>query len=127
MQAMIRTGPPQAAQVLISMPKTRFKRCAQVIAARRSDGVDASGSAVVACWSRCPPPLPRGDHRTTVAVRGKEPVEAGEVDPRFRHQGRQGGNHKSAGMPIGTTAGRLKGGAQGSASSIKVTAPVWTV
>jgi len=34
---------------------TRFRRCAQVIAARRSAGVGSSKSAVVACW----PPLPR--------------------------------------------------------------------
>ena len=38
-QAMIRSAPPQAGQVSMSMPKTRFSRCAQVIAARRSAGV----------------------------------------------------------------------------------------
>jgi len=38
MQAMIRTAPPQAAQVSMSMPNTRLRRCAQVIAARRSAG-----------------------------------------------------------------------------------------
>jgi hypothetical protein len=32
---MIRTAPPQAGQVSMSMPKTRFRRCAQVVAARR--------------------------------------------------------------------------------------------
>ena len=31
MQAMIRSAPPQAGQVSMSMPKTRFSRCAQVI------------------------------------------------------------------------------------------------
>ena len=32
MQAMIRSAPPQAGQVSMSMPKTRFSRCAHVIA-----------------------------------------------------------------------------------------------
>ncbi len=35
MQAMMRSAPPQAVQVSISMSKTRLRRCAQVIAARR--------------------------------------------------------------------------------------------
>jgi hypothetical protein len=52
---MIRIAPPQAGQVSMSIPNTRFSRCAQLIAARRSAGVRASGSAVVACR----PPLPR--------------------------------------------------------------------
>jgi len=55
MHAMIRIAPPQAGQVSMSIPKTRLRRCAQVIAARRSAGVRSSGSAVVACR----PPLPR--------------------------------------------------------------------
>lgn len=55
MQAIIRTAPPQAGQVSISMPKARFRRCAQVIEARRSAGVGSSMSAVVARR----PPLPR--------------------------------------------------------------------
>ena len=55
MHAMIRTAPPQAGQVWISIPKTRFRRCAQVIAARRSAGVGSCGSVGVACS----PPLPR--------------------------------------------------------------------
>lgn len=52
---MIRIAPPQAGQVSMSIPNTRFRRCAQVIAARRSAGVRSSGSAVVAYR----PPLPR--------------------------------------------------------------------
>ncbi len=39
MQAMILTAPPQARQVSMSMPNTRFRRCAHVIEARRSPGV----------------------------------------------------------------------------------------
>jgi len=45
---MILTAPPQLRQVAMSMPKTRFRRCAQVIDARRSAGVGSSRSAVVA-------------------------------------------------------------------------------
>ena len=45
MQAMIRSAPPQAGQVSMSMPKTRFSRCAQVIAARRCAGVSSCPSA----------------------------------------------------------------------------------
>ena len=41
---------------------------------------------------------------------------AGEVNPRFRHQGSQPGADKSAGEPICTTTGRPKGGAHGCAS-----------
>jgi hypothetical protein len=57
MQAMIRIAPPQAAQISMSMsiPNTRLRRCAQVIAARLSAGVRSSGSAVVVCG----PPFPR--------------------------------------------------------------------
>jgi hypothetical protein len=33
MLAMIRTAPPHAWQVSMSMPKTRFRRCAQVLSA----------------------------------------------------------------------------------------------
>jgi Amidohydrolase family len=46
MQAMILTAPPQAGQVSMSMPNTRFKRCAQVIDARRSASVFACPSSM---------------------------------------------------------------------------------
>jgi hypothetical protein len=42
---MIRTAPPQAGQVSMSMLNTRFRRCAQVIEARRSAGVWTSSSS----------------------------------------------------------------------------------
>ena len=45
MQAMILTAPPQARQVSMSMLNTRFRRCAQVIDARRSLGVFSCPSA----------------------------------------------------------------------------------
>jgi len=54
-QAMIRSAPPQAGQVSMSMPKTRFSRCAQVIAARRSAGVFSCPSSKALGWA----PLPR--------------------------------------------------------------------
>ena len=47
MQAMIRTTPPQAGQVSMSMPNTRFSRCAQVIADRRCAGMLSCCSAEV--------------------------------------------------------------------------------
>ena len=56
MEAMIRTDPPHARQVSMSIPKTRFRRCAQVIAARRSLGVGSSFELNV-LGDR--PPLPR--------------------------------------------------------------------
>jgi len=55
MQAMTLTAPPQAGQVSISILNTRFKRCAQVIEARRSAAVGSSTVAAATDW----PPLPR--------------------------------------------------------------------
>ena len=56
MQALIRTAPPPAGLVFMSMPKTHcFRRGAQVIEARRSAGVGSSGASVM----QCRPPLPR--------------------------------------------------------------------
>jgi hypothetical protein len=48
--AMLRTAPPQVEQVSMSMPNTRFRRCVQVIVARRSAGVGSSDSTGVAGW-----------------------------------------------------------------------------
>ncbi len=56
MQAMIRSAPPQAAQVWMSMPNTLFRCYAHVIAARRSPGVGGSSVFVFAVYSV---PLPR--------------------------------------------------------------------
>lgn len=39
MQAMIQTTPPQAGQVSMSILNTRFRRCAQIMDARRSADV----------------------------------------------------------------------------------------
>ncbi len=43
---------------------------------------------------------------------------SGQTPPGFGHQGNQPRDDKSAGLPIWTTAGRRKGGAQGCAPSI---------
>jgi hypothetical protein len=53
MQAMTFAVPPHLVQASISMLNTRFKRCAQVMAARRSAGV--GGSSDTLAWF----PLPR--------------------------------------------------------------------
>lgn len=55
MQATVRTAPPEAEQVSMSMLNTRFKRCSQVIEARRSAAVGSSASAA----ATASPPLPR--------------------------------------------------------------------
>ena len=55
MLAMILTWPPQLLQISMSMLNTRFRRCAQVMAARRSAGVVTSGASSV----RALLPLPR--------------------------------------------------------------------
>ena len=47
-KAMIRTAPPQARQVSMSIPNTRFRHCAHVTDARRSAGVGSSPSPVAA-------------------------------------------------------------------------------
>ena len=46
MQAMILTVPPQAGQVWMSMLNTRFRRCAQVMAAWRCAGASSTPSSV---------------------------------------------------------------------------------
>jgi hypothetical protein len=50
-------------------------------------------------------------------IGGKDPMKAGEIQARTGNQGRQARDDKSAGLPIWTTAGRPKGGAQGCAPS----------
>lgn len=57
------------------MLKTRFSRCAQVMAARRS-----------ACVWSC------ASSGAVLAIGGKYTVETGQVYSRFRHQCRQLGN-----------------------------------
>jgi hypothetical protein len=67
LQAVIRTAPPQAAQVSMPVSKSRFRPCAQVLAARRSAAVGSS-------------------------VRCTHLVEESEVDLRLGHQGCQRGD-----------------------------------
>ena len=45
MQAITLTAPPRSRQVSMSILKTRFRRCAQLIEARRSAGVRSCGSS----------------------------------------------------------------------------------
>jgi hypothetical protein len=52
---MIRTAPPQAGQVSMSMPKTHFRRCAQLIAALSSAGVGPSNTPLWDAGLPCPP------------------------------------------------------------------------
>ena len=58
---MMMSVPPQRAHLSISMPNTRFRRRAQLIATCRGVG-GLSGSAVVAATDRgdAPMPLPAG-------------------------------------------------------------------
>ena len=87
LQAMTRTAPPQAGQVSMSIPTTRLRRCAQVIAAPPAAAVGSAGSAVPACW----PPLPRlaGVTRAIFAIGREITVETREIHPRFGHHGCQ--------------------------------------
>jgi hypothetical protein len=64
-----------------------------------------------------PAPLRRRHPRAILAVGREYTVEARQVDPRFRHQGRQPRDDISAGLPIWTTRGRPQGGAHGCAPS----------
>jgi hypothetical protein len=107
MHAMIRTAPPQAGQISISIPQTRFRRCAQIIA---MDGMYAGFAGAKtghrgAAFGRCrlfrlprrgmlasPAPLRRCHPGAEFAVRRKDAVETGQIDSRFGHQGRQPGD-----------------------------------
>ena len=52
MQAMTFILPPQTLQVSMSISNTRFKRCAQLIAAWRATGVASSGLGALALFPR---------------------------------------------------------------------------
>jgi hypothetical protein len=69
MQAMIRTAPPQAGQISISMPNTYLKRCVRVIATRgiRTSAFGECHSAD--SWSSCARSWP-----ATAIVRHSEPT-----------------------------------------------------
>ena len=104
-QAMIRSAPPQAGQVSMSMPKTRFSRCAQVIA---MDGMYA-GFAGAKTGHRGPafhrrfllsllegfglgalPPF-RRCHRGAVSTVGGK-YAARQIAPGLGHQGGESGD-----------------------------------
>ncbi len=107
MQAMILTGPPQLLQVSMSMLKTRFRRCAQVIA---MDGMYA-GFAGAKTGHGGPPfggrgvfrrirraglvalaALGRRHPRTMRAVGGENPVKSSQVEAGLRYQGDKPGD-----------------------------------
>ena len=107
MQAMIRSAPPQAGQVSMSMPKTRFSRCAHVIA---MDGMYAgfAGAKTGHCCSAFRwrfllsllegfgfgslPPLPWCHRGAISTVGGKYAIITGQIDPGLRHQGSEPGD-----------------------------------
>ena len=80
MQAMILTWPPQPLQISMSMLNTRFRRYAQVMAARRSAGVVSRRAGLVALTAL------GGRHLCTMrAVRGENAVTSPQVDTRLGH------------------------------------------
>ncbi len=63
MLATIRTAPPQWAQVVMSMEKTRLSRCAQLIARRFCSGLRGSSWALTSTGAASPAgrlPRPEG-------------------------------------------------------------------
>ncbi len=106
-QAMIRSAPPQAGQVSMSMPKTRFSRCAQVNA---MEGMYA-GFAGAKTGHRGPafrrrfllsllkdfglgalPPFRRCHRGAVSTVGGKYAMQARQIDPGLGHQGGESGD-----------------------------------
>ena len=87
---MMRTAPPQAAQVWMSISNTRFKRCALLIEARAHRGPALGRRCVLrpgrrlSCCAPAPPDL--GHPRPLDAVRGEHALVAGEIDSRPGHQ-----------------------------------------
>ena len=94
MLATIRTAPPQWAQVVMSMEKTRLLRPAHrtallLGAARFVVGADVHRH----CIARRPLAAPRWRQlRAQVCIRGEYAVEAGEMRARWRDQCRQLGD-----------------------------------
>ena len=82
MQAIILAAPPQWLHVSMSILKTRFKRCAEVLAA-------CPVAAVLSVSSPVRRPRSPGITCARVAVRCKNAVTAHEVHARFWYQCRQ--------------------------------------
>jgi len=104
MLAITRTAPPHALQVSRSIRRTRRRRCAQVIARRRSASVlgTLSGGGSVR--------LPRraGVTCSRSALFGANTVIPGEIHPRLGDHGRQPGDelerleqHMGGTVPVG--------------------------
>jgi hypothetical protein len=84
MQATIRADPPQVGQISMSILNTRFRRCAQVIEARRSAA--AGSSACCRDGLASPTPLGRCHPRAVLAVGREHAVKTRQIHPRLRHQ-----------------------------------------
>jgi hypothetical protein len=119
--ATIRTEPPQWMHVPTWMLKTRLRRCAKGHRATALVGgavVGRFGRVVVGYVRRWTFAAPGGcELRAQLRVRRKDALKPGQVRTQWRHQRREFGDDKSAGLPIWTTAGRPLGGAQGNAPS----------
>ncbi len=103
MLATIRTAPPQWAQVVMSMEKTRLSRCAQLIARRFCSGLRGSSWALTSTGAASPAgrlPRPEGVSCTQVCIRGEYAVEAGEMRARWRDQCRQLGDDEVHRIPF---------------------------
>ena len=74
MQAIVLSLPPHLGQVSISMAKTLFKRCIQVMGARGLSLVFSLGSRFGTTCARC------------LLLGANTPVEAGEVQARTRYE-----------------------------------------
>ena len=97
MLATIRTAPPQWTQVLTSMPNTRLRRCAQLIARRRWSGVRSSLLALVDSASAADF-LPRPD-----GVNCARRLEFGANMPWKRVRWARGGGTSAASLAMKST------------------------
>jgi hypothetical protein len=86
MLAMIFTAPPHCSQDSISMPKTRLRRCAQVIAA-----CFGHHTALPRACRATAAALGGQDLCSQAVIRCKHPVVARQIHPGARHQSGQAG------------------------------------
>jgi hypothetical protein len=92
MQAMIRNAPPQAGQVSMSMPTTRFSRCVRPShrcstfhRRLRLPLIGSLGFGALPPFRRC--------HRGAVStVGGQYALQARQIDPGLRHPGGESGD-----------------------------------
>jgi len=98
MLAMMLTSPPHSLQVAVSISKTRFNLCAQVMDARRSAGVCSCLCSVVIAFFLLPRLASVTNARNLllgapkVGTLGEHPVKAGEVYSWLGYLGNQSGD-----------------------------------